>query len=171
MEKSKLQFKIKNFLIIVLTIILFFAAFKARAARLFLETDVKNIGNDRQIESVLKLDPQNQSINAVEGKISFSDNLKLIFVNDGDSIVDLWIQKPILKNNEISFSGIMPGGYNGDLSPFWNGGRPGKILTLFFAADKVGDGEIKLNDSRALLNDGSGTPASLSINNSFFKIA
>jgi GxxExxY protein len=140
------------------------------AARLFFETDVQNIGNDRRIESVLKLDSQNQSINAIEGKISFSDNLKLTSVSDGDSIVGLWVQKPILKDGGILFSGIIPGGYEGDLSPFWKGDRPGEILTLSFTADKAGDEKIELNNPKVLLNDGNGTPANLSVKNSYFKI-
>ena len=133
------------------------------AARFFFESENKSFSVGQPFEADLMLDAENQDINAVEGKIYLSDNLKIIGINDGESIVKLWVQRPAEKNGEVVFAGIMPGGYAGDLSPYWKGSRPGKVVKLILEANGHDLSKIGVKDGRVLLNDGNGAPARLSI--------
>lgn len=108
----------------------------------------------------LYLDPQGQSVNALEGGVSFSPNIQLVETRIESSIVPLWIQKPTLTKGIVSFAGVIPSGYEGSLSPEWKGFRPGKVLRLIFEATKEGHASVFLGSAtKAYLNDGKGTPA------------
>jgi len=50
--------------------------------------------------------------------------------------------KPVLKNGEISFSGVIPGGFSGVLSPYYKGYKPGKVFSLIFLASNPTSGKI-----------------------------
>ncbi len=109
----------------------------------------KNIGVGQMVKIPIILDTEGKEINALEIKIDFSKNL--IFRNyfEGKSIIGLWIQKPRLENDQIVFSGIIPGGFNG---------RNFEIIELIFEAKESGIAQININDkSTILLNDGLGT--------------
>ncbi|MCX6702939.1 MAG: cohesin domain-containing protein [Candidatus Wolfebacteria bacterium] len=135
----------------------------ANAAELKLDSSQKEVGAGQQIEVALTLDSQNQILNALEAKIFWSDNLEFISVNEGDSIVGLWVQRPELKDNQIFFSGIMPGGYRGVQSSAWQGVQPGEVLRMVFQAKEIGLAKIFLNNARVLLNNGTGTEAKLTV--------
>lgn len=104
----------------------------------------------------LSLDSPAESINALEGKIIFPQELlKLKELRDGNTIVNFWLEKP--KNDltgEIIFSGITPGGFNG---------KNGLIFSAIFETIKSGVATLRISEARALLNDGQGTAASLSL--------
>jgi hypothetical protein len=102
----------------------------------------------------LMLEPENESINAVEGKIVLPpDVLGIYAVSDGNSIVSLWIDKPqVSADSSVIFSGIIPGGYQD---------TNGLILSLILKAKQTGSASISIADARALLNDGLGTAAKL----------
>lgn len=149
-------------LIILVSCLLWLVAFSSQAAEIFFKADKQPIVGEL-FEAELRLDAHGQSLNALEGKISFSDNLELKNINDGNSIIALWIQKPKTSGNTVSFSGIIPGGYQGVLGPDWQGYQPGTVLKLVFLVDRVGQVKINLEDFEVLLNDGKGTEAPLLI--------
>jgi hypothetical protein len=99
----------------------------------------------------LMLDTQGQIINAIEAQVKYGTNeLELIAVQDGDSIINFWVQRPeYLEDGKILFSGITPGGITG---------RDLNLLTLKFEAKKEGVGTAMLQDVQVLLHDGLGTP-------------
>ncbi len=114
-------------------------------------------------EVTLYVDPEGETINTVSGQVVWpSEFLSALAVNAGDSIVNLWVEAPIIKDNRLSFSGIMPGGFSGLLSPYYSGVRPGKILTLILRPLKKGQATLLGENGQVLLNDGSGTLARLS---------
>lgn len=158
----------KPFLVKILAsislILALFSGLNAEAAQLFFDTSSANVGLNQEFEVILRLDPQDQVVNAIQAKISYPENLQLIAVDDSNSVVGLWIRKPTEQSGAVSFAGIIPGGYSGDLSPYWQGPRPGKILSLIFSADKSGLTDLNLNEAKVLLNDGKGTEASLILN-------
>ena len=157
--KKNLNYKI---ILLLATFYFLFSISAASAASLFFEPTLTEVGLNQGFDVILRLDPQNQSVNAVEGMINFSDNLSLQSLNDGNSIIDFWIERPKAGSEGVSFSGVMPGGYEGDLSPYWQGYKPGKIMRLTFKARQEGPAQINLENFRVLLNDGSGTEAPLS---------
>ena len=108
----------------------------------------------------LMLDTAGSDMNAVAGTIVFSDSLSLEKIYDGGSIVSLWVKAPNPESdNSISFSGIIPGGFDGVLEPYSDIKRPGRILTVVFKAKAAGKGNISVRDGQLLLNDGQGTKA------------
>ncbi len=107
----------------------------------------------------LMLNAAGSDINAVAGRIVFpSDSLFLEKIYDGGSIVTLWVKAPVQETDKsVSFSGIIPGGFNGVLEPYSDIKHPGRILTLIFKTKAAGQGVISLQDVELLLNDGRGT--------------
>ena len=118
----------------------------------------------------MTLDTQGEEVNAIEGGISFpSAILELKEIKDGNSIINFWIEKPAQKGNGlVQFSGVIPGGFNGVLSPYYKGGKPGRIFGLVFSAKKENVGAIEVKSASVLLNDGKGTPANVQISNFSF---
>lgn len=146
--------KIQKIKITFLVCILSFVAMPAFAARMFFDAGTKELAIGQEFQVDVLLDTEGEDINAVEGTIIFpADHLLFVEVRDGSSVINLWIEPPALKTREkIVFSGIVPGGYNGD---------KGLIFSLVFKANKDGSGLIEIRDSRALLNDGNGSQAAL----------
>ncbi|MFA5247988.1 MAG: hypothetical protein WC415_01945 [Patescibacteria group bacterium] len=121
-------------------------------------------GLNQSWETKVFLNSDGEGINAVEGKFLFpSDLLEAKTISDGNSVVNLWVEKPQLESDgQIVFSGITPGGYNGE---------QGLIFSVIFSSKKEGDGVLGLSQARALLNDGQGTVAPLLISNWQFLIS
>jgi len=149
-----------------------FSVNTVNAAILNLVSQTKEIGITQQFEVNVILNTEGEQINAVEGKIVFpEDLLEVKEIRDGNSIINFWIERPkaeTLKDtntntnlHEIFFSGITPGGYNGN---------QGLILSIIFLAKKGGSGLIEIQNAKTLLNDGKGTEAQLKIFNFQFSI-
>jgi len=148
-------FLIFNFLFFVRTV---------SATILYFDSSYHDFYVGDEFEAVLMLNTENQNINAVEGKIILSKNLRVEKILDGDSIINLWIQKPAINSqNELAFSGIIPGGFVGQLSPQVKGLLPGVILRMILKVRSAGEVKIDTANTRVLLNDGRGTETSLSI--------
>lgn len=143
---------------IILTILIaIFFANQVDAVGLKLESEITEIKVDNQFKVDLVLNSKDESVNAIGSKIVFPQELvELKEVREGDSIINFWVEKPAVNSGTISFSGIIPGGYNDD---------NGLILSLIFKAKKQGNVTIYLNQSEAFKNDGLGTPVSLNISN------
>ena len=104
----------------------------------------------------VRLDTENENINAVDINLDFSSGLELKDFSDGGSIISLWAERPELGSKQSSFSGLVPGGFRGD----------GLLLKLILESKEIGDRKISFKeDSNVLLNDGRGTPASLRFTN------
>ena len=143
-----------------------------QAAKLEIISPVEDFGLDKEFQVEVMLDTEGQSINAIEGKILFPLNLlELREIKDGDSIVNFWLERPSVKmENLVIFSGVIPGGFEGVLSPYYEGYRPGKVFSLIFVTKNIGEGAIVAKDVKVLLHDGLGTPAKTSIFDFNFKI-
>jgi len=132
------------------------------AAEFFFDSETKEASPGAGFQTDVLLNAENEEINAVEGKIIFPPELlELQTINDGNSIVNFWVERPHKeqgtgdkKQGEIAFSGITPGGYEGE---------KGLLFSAVFRALREGDGVLEVKDVKALLNDGKGTPARLSL--------
>lgn len=164
-----LMTKIHKIIVLFLPLIIYFlfSIPPALAAEIFFKVESPEIAINQLFKVSLMLDTQEQTINAVEGEVTFSNNLiELIDIIDSDSIINLWVEQPSYQcqdSCQLSFSGISPGGFEGVLSPYYKGYRPGKIIDLVFRAKKIGIGTIETKNARALLNDGYGTRAKLTL--------
>ncbi|MEK7115022.1 MAG: hypothetical protein AAB847_01545 [Patescibacteria group bacterium] len=141
---------------------LFFGIFsKSFAANLSFQSNQNNILIGQELELVLSLDTEKESINAIEGEIVFPASLEIKEIRDGDSAIVLWIKKPQLQSDKIIFAGVTPGGFIGENI---------KIFSIIFKTKNLGKAIVSVSKSRALLNDGNGTPAKLNLNSFKFQI-
>jgi len=94
------------------------------------------------------LDTAGEQINALEGTISFpSQLLELNNINNGSSIINFWLEDPYqISPGQIKFSGIIPGGFNGQA----------QIFTINFRPQNEAADTIRLSETKLLLNDGQG---------------
>ena len=156
MRKSKSKFKFYIIATVVFSIS-FFVVAQAFAAEIFFETKTQKMARGQQFDVKIFINTDGENINAIEGKIIFpADKLVLKETQDGNSIINFWIEQPEFKNGKILFSGIVPGGFNG---------QRGLIFSTTFWAQKEGNSTIEFNDIKTLLNDGKGTLANTVISN------
>lgn len=150
--------------IIFIACILSLVAIPVFAAEVFFDTKTTEIKANQLFEASVFINTDGDEINAIEGKITFpQDLLEVRKINDGNSIINFWIEKPkSVSAGQIVFSGVVPGGYRGD---------QGSILSVTFLAKKVGAGIIEFNGIKALRNDGQGTEVPLTISNFQFLIS
>ena len=134
----------------------------AFAAEVFFEQE-KNLGLKDQFRMGIFLKTE-EPLNAIEGKINFPvDLLELKNIQDGNSVINLWLERPNAdERGEITFSGITPGGYQGD---------KGLIFSMTFLVRQEGVGTFDIHDARLLRNDGKGTEAKLQAISSKFVIS
>ena len=140
-----------------LLLLFVFVPFRVDSAEFRLESDLLNIGVGDEFLVTILIDTQGENINALEGEILFPQGiLGLERIWEKGSLVNLWIQEPNSeegKEGRLSFSGLTPGGYEGE----------GVVFSVVLRAKTEGAGTITMSKERTLLNDGSGTPASLAV--------
>lgn len=167
MQYSKFQILNSKFLLLIsLIFISLNLSPSARAGETFFDAPTQEIPIGEQFETDFFLNTQGEDINAIEGKIIFpSELLELKEIRDANSIISLWIERPVIvrkTDTNITFAGITPGSYTGE---------KGLIFSMIFQAKKEGQGIIDITESRALRNDGLGTETSLAISNFPFSVA
>jgi hypothetical protein len=104
------------------------------------------------------LDTEGATINGIESTIMYStDTLRLVRVEDGESIVSLWIESPQIGQGSSSFSGIIPNGFAGFIDPFDQQVRkPGKLVRFVFESIAPGTARI-ISSGSVAVGDGDGT--------------
>jgi len=129
------------------------------AATLILEPSKDSVGIEEQFYVDLMLNPSGESINALEGSVSFSsDDISFIRVENGKSIVNLWVEEPRIEGHTISFAGVISNGFDGVINPFnLNQKLPGLVTRFVFEANKSGQVNFLTSSFYLNLNNGSGT--------------
>lgn len=157
--------------ITTISIIFFITPLVAGASQLYLETVPATVNTGDTITATLFLDTQGDFINALEGSVSFSQNLSLVQMSHGDSLITFWVRSPEVSGDTISYAGIVPGGYRGEVSPKWVGYHPGKVFSVVFQAISAGNAWVQVNrESTVLLNDGKATEAPLTVKDTVFVV-
>jgi hypothetical protein len=140
--------KTKKYIVSLIFIILFLPFF-IFGSEIYLYSDKNEVGVGSYFEAFVFIDAKNENINAISGKLSFSQEiLELKEIKEGNSIISFWVDEPKVKGNEVVFSGIIPGGFSGD---------NGLIFSAIFYTKKEGIGLLNILEPRTLLNDGQGT--------------
>lgn len=167
----------KPFLKILSCIFVFlFAWFSvAQGAILYLEPSSAEYHQDDTFLVEVRIETENECINAVAGDLFFSQHLlEAIDFSRGNSILTLWPKLPVIdqKSGLISFSGGLPGGFCGFLPG--EPGKPNLLGKIVFKTKKTETallGKVGfLDTSQVLLNDGLGTPAKLTFKEADFTI-
>lgn len=133
----------------------------AQAAVFEILPSVSNVGAGESVRLEVRMDsPEN--VNAIEGVISFpADLLEVKRISEGSSVVSLWIDRPKVVGGTIRFSGAIPGGY-----PAFDG----LLFSVDFVAKNPGTAKVSVKNGLALLNDGQGSEARLSVKDAVIKI-
>lgn len=148
MNKFKIKL-LKKTLILLLLFLNFLISFNVSAANISLESEKRSFYSGDEFEIAVFLDVDNEEVNAIDGSIIFpSESLELLNINESNSIISLWIEKPKLNDSSIIFSGIMPGGYSSN---------KGMLFSLVFLAKNNSQGKIDFKDIKILQNDGQAT--------------
>lgn len=104
-----------------------------------------------------------QSINAVSGKVYFaSDILEVVSVSKDNSIVNIWTKDKEVSKGQIVFEGVI-------LNPGYIG-NSGNIIDITFSAKKKGLVKVGLSEGSVLANDGLGTNILSSLKSISFNI-
>lgn len=118
----------------------------AQAARIYFEPQEETAGTKNEFLVGLKFDSE-ETINAISAEFSVSPGLELSDILDGNSIINLWVDKPIWDKNRrvLKFSGIIPGGFSG---------KKAQLLILKFSPQNSDTASFKFDPERTevLLN-------------------
>ena len=125
-----------------------------QGAELYFGINSKEIGAGEKFKVGVFLNSQSDSINAVHGNIVFDPKLiEFQEIQNGGSILNLWVKQPyILSEGKLTFSGVAPGGFEGN---------KGYLFSIIFKAKKTGKASISSSDEKILLNDGTGLKAGI----------
>lgn len=121
----------------------------ASAATISLRATPATIGVGDEVLVTVLLDSA-VPVNTFSGTVSYTQaSLEPIALNDGNSIISLWITRPAISTAgaTISFAGITPGGFSGD---------SGILFSILFRATATGTASISLEGVEILRNDGEG---------------
>ncbi|GEM_PF-6245960 len=136
--------------------IMFFLPWAAHAAVLSLIPDRTDVMVRQTVRVAIVLDTEGDEVNAVEVNIPVPDGTDVKTVENGNSVISLWVQKPEVKCQvsgvrcQVSLMGGMPGGFRGQ----------GTLATLVLDVQNAASTELQIApDAQVLLNDGKGTPA------------
>lgn len=125
----------------------------AYAAEFYLKANGDTAKQNKFIVDVYA-DAGRDQINAVSGTLRFSPNdLAIEEIQNGNSVINFWLEEPKPSINGINFAGITPGG--------WNGAK-NLLFSIVFKAKKSGKTTIDFTNLEALKNDGSGSAATVS---------
>jgi len=91
-----------------------------------------------------------QNINTVSGTVAIPDGASVSSIRSGNSVISLWVNKPAVSGNTITFTGGMPGGFSGS----------GQLFSFLVNISQPGNLSFSLSDVHVLLNDGSGNEIS-----------
>jgi len=135
----------------------------AQAARIYFSPEAGEFSSEAALPVSVFLDTEGEEINAVEAEVEFSpDVFSARGVSDGNSIISFWVNRPKISPGLVSFSGIIPGGYNG---------RSGLLLKIFLVPEKSGEADVAFGEnSAAMLNDGKGTKTELELSGAKYRI-
>ena len=126
-------------------------SFVAHAATLGVVVNSGETAVGQPIRVDIPLDTKGDTMNAIQADISFPPGLfTLQSISDGNSMVSFWVDPPTeVASGVISFSGIVPGGFDGAAS---------SVMGLILDPVSDGTGTISLTNVELLQNDGQGSP-------------
>lgn len=125
------------------------------AAQMYIISPESASSNREPLALSILLDGEGDVVSGLSGNFSFPSELfdvKTISTQNG--IVSLWIEQPHVSEEKtfdqrthIFFEGIIPGGFNGVLSPFHKKPSPGIIATIVLIPKGEGRGFFTLTDT------------------------
>ncbi|MES2216456.1 MAG: hypothetical protein V4481_04140 [Patescibacteria group bacterium] len=145
----KLKITLKIVLTVSTIVVVFVGIINRAAASTVSFEGASTIGLGSPVEVSVKLAAPS-AINAVSIVLNIPEGIKVIDISDGNSIVNIWIERPhVVGGHQVVGSGIIPGGFSG---------TNGQLFALYIEADKVGSATLAVDpSSNAYLNKENGT--------------
>ena len=147
--------------ILFIFVFAFFLPLSSHAATLQFVPEKSISGVGQEVRVLVTLSTDTSEVNAVEGSVIHPPSLSLVRIEDGNSLVTLWLKRPTIEGQGISFSGVTPGGY---------AGQNGRVFAFVAKVAREGSSALTFSDVLLLKNDGQGTvigtsgvPLSLSV--------
>jgi hypothetical protein len=140
--------------IVFVLLSVFIVPHSAQAARMFLEDGgVEAYAGANYIKINAFVDTEGVLLNTFGARLIFPTST-LIFkdVNNSQSIINAFVEAPHLTDNGVLFSGITPGGFQGNR---------GFLVSFLFAPNTAATARISLDSLEAYQNDGQGTPVAV----------
>lgn len=163
----------KKIIFLVLLVVIFSNALVANAAEISATSAKGTYGIESHFTISIKLISAKEPINAFEGYIDVPQGVIVEDIHESMSVPTTWIESPKLQGNRVVFAGIIPGGYEGVLSPLSSGLIKGTIFNIDLYVKKKGDLLLNPIITSAYANNAShdevnvkSLPLSLSIDNS-----
>ena len=142
------------------------------AALLYIDPDVTEAFRGDTVTLGVRLDTsEDECINTVDATIHYDPSVRAVDVSTGNSILNIWVESPRIDEeaHTITFAGGLPGGYCGRVP-----GDPtltNTLVELIFRIPglSIGTGDNSVaritfdESSQALLHDGRGTRAQLTL--------
>ena len=143
----------------------------AEAATLYMQSSTNELKRGDTMVVSVRLDPgEDECINAIDGVITYTENIQPVDISRGNSIFSLWVEEPVInrENRTITFAGGIPNGYCARIA-----GDPrltNNIVDLLFQSPglQIGSSEsgndVSIDfapETNVYLNDGFGTVAPL----------
>lgn len=152
--------------------ILFAIAHTTFAARLYFDVANPVFGTDQDVTLPLMFDPEGVSVNAIEASISIPKLFTYKDVVTGSSIIPTWIEMPDTNKNTFTFSGIIPGGFDGVIDPFKGSMKFAGLVAYvtFHTGNQEGVASLFSTSTKAYTNDGEGTEVPLSVTSLSFTV-
>jgi hypothetical protein len=168
------MFKVRGFALLV-SLVFFGGVLDTHAASLYIDPAFGSLSRGDAITLSVRLDTdeaEEECINAVDGVITYSENITPVDVSIGDSIFSIWIEQPVInkENRTITFAGGIPNGYCGRIA-----GDPrltNTLVKLIFRSPGFSIGGTSGSstatiafapETAAYVNDGFGTKAPLAL--------
>ena len=141
-----------------------------KAAGLSLKLDEALLKNEGRAVISVYLDSSDKAINALGGELAIASGTAVFSdIQDGDSIVSAWVERPEVKNNKIAFAGIIPGGFSGMYTPFSKERQPGLIMKIALTSEAKGDVVVALQNPQIF--SGAAEAESVSVSPQALKIS
>lgn len=153
-------------LILLFVVLSGFFAFSNQifAANITFDSPSYPVGVGDEFVISLKIQSQDESINAISGQLIFNDDrLTVKRIETANSIVTAWVEEPYVSGNAVIFSGIMPGGFIDIVDPITLKHSSADLFSLVLKVKKSGSSDISFSDIHVYKNDGLGTEATLMV--------
>ena len=140
-------------IIIPIAFVVFVQSHTAFAARIYMEAPETAAPNASPVVIQVFVDNQADAISGVAGTFSFPTDLFTVqTISTQNGVVSLWAQQPHVSDQKyfdgrtrVTFEGIMPGGFTGVRSPYYEGTRPGLLFTIALTPLHAGEAEFLLD--------------------------
>jgi hypothetical protein len=137
----------KYFIFLFLTVS-FLSPFNVQAAEFYFGVDEIAVKPNVPVEVGVFLSTEGETMNALSADIDYPDSAEILRIDEGNSLVSLWIDPPKIKDGKIHFEGIVPGGYAGNQM---------YLFSLFVLFREEGQASLSSTNEKVLLHDGLGT--------------